>query len=140
MHTVDQALEAITLHVAPGPVETVPLCEALGRVLAEPIDSDIDSPPFDKALMDGFAVRAEDIADGTATLTVIDEVTAGQVASQAIQPGQAIQIMTGAPIPDGADAVVQVEDTSIENHEQQVRVSIDTRPVVPGRNMIHQGT
>ena len=108
MFTVDQALAAIESHVTPGPAESVSLGEALGRVLAQPIDSDIDSPPFDKALMDGFAVRANDVADGTARLTVVDEVTAGQVAAKPVAPGQAIQIMTGAPMPDGGDAVVKI--------------------------------
>ena len=140
MFTVDQALASIESHVQPGPTESVPLAEALGRVLAQPIDSDIDSPPFDKALMDGFAVRADDLADGTARLTVVEEVTAGQVASKTVASGQAIQIMTGAPMPDGADAVVRVEDTQTENNGDQVLVSIDTQPVTAGQDMIRQAT
>ena len=140
MLTVDQALDAIESHVAPGPEEAVPLAEALGRVLTAAIDSDIDSPPFDRALMDGFAVRADDVADGTARLTLVGEVTAGEVASKSIGPGETIQIMTGAPIPDGADAVVRIEDTSVENDQQQRVVSIETPPVTPGQDMILQGT
>ncbi len=140
MFTVDQALAAIESHVTPGPAESVSLGEALGRVLAQPIDSDIDSPPFDKALMDGFAVRADDVADGTARLTVVDEVTAGQVAAKPVAPGQAIQIMTGAPMPEGADAVVKIEDTQTENDGDQAVVSIDTRPVTVGQDMIRQAT
>ena len=140
MFTVDQALASIESHVQPGPTESVPLAEALGRVLAQSIDSDIDSPPFDKALMDGFAVRADDLADGTARLTVVEEVTAGQVASKTVASGQAIQIMTGAPMPDGADAVVRVEDTQTDTDGDQVVVSIDTRPVTAGQDMIRQAT
>ena len=125
MITVDQALAAIESHVQPGPTESVPLVEALGRVLAQPVDSDIDSPPFDKALMDGFAVRADDVADGTARLTVIEEVTAGQVAGKTVTSGQAIQIMTGAPMPPGADAVVEVERTSVSGDGSVVTVAAE---------------
>ena len=140
MLTVVEALDAITSVVAPGPVESVPLAEALGRVLAERVDSDIDSPPFDKSLMDGFAVRATDVATGTARLVVVEEVTAGEVAEKSLETGQAIQIMTGAPIPDGADAVVRIEDTEVEIDQQQTLVRIDTRPVTTGQDMIQQGT
>jgi len=140
MLTVVEALDAITSVVAPGPVESVPLAQALGRVLADGVDSDIDSPPFDKSLMDGFAVRAKDVATGTARLVVVEEVTAGEVAEKSLETGQAIQIMTGAPIPDGADAVVRIEDTEVEIDQQQTLVKIDTRPVTTGQDMIQQGT
>jgi len=140
MLTVVEALDAITSVVAPGPVQSVPLAEALGQVLAAPVDSDSDSPPFDKSLMDGFAVRAEDVATGTARLVVVEEVTAGEVAERSLEPGQAIQIMTGAPIPDGADAVVRIEDTEVEIQEQQTLVRIDTKPVTTGQDMIQRGT
>ena len=126
MLNIDQALAAIETHVPSGRIETVPLGESLGRVLAESVTSSIDSPPFDKALMDGFAVRAADVADGQATLRLIDEVTAGQVASKPIASGEAIQIMTGAPIPEGADAVVRIEDTQIDTSHAQPVVSIQT--------------
>ncbi len=140
MLTVDQAQQAILEHVATGPQHSVPLDEALGQVLATHIDSDIDSPPFDKALMDGFAVRAQDVADGTARLNILEEVTAGSVAANSIGPGEAIQIMTGAPMPDGADAVVRIEDTQVETSHTQPVVSIQTRPVSPGQDWILQGT
>jgi molybdopterin molybdotransferase len=83
----------------------------LGLVLAEDVASDLDMPPFDKALMDGYAVRAADVR-GEATLTVVEEVTAGRVATKAVEAGQATQIMTGTALPRGADAVVQVERTT----------------------------
>ena len=97
------------------------MADALGLVLAEDAVCDLDSPPFDKALMDGFAVRTEDLVEGRGTLRVIDEVLAGQVPRQPVGPRQAIRIMTGAPIPDGADAVVPVEPT--------VRAAGSLRPV-----------
>src|SRR5260370_13172910 len=82
---------------------------ALGLVLAEDVASDIDMPPFDKALMDGFAVRCADLPEGQAVLTLIEEVTAGQTPRRTLAAGQATRIMTGAPIPAGADTVVMVE-------------------------------
>jgi molybdopterin molybdotransferase len=94
--------------------ETVPLGPAvLGRVLAEDVASDIDSPPYDKSIMDGYAVRSADV-QGPATLTVIEEVAAGRVPTRAVGPGQATRVMTGAPIPEGADAVVPHEVTTAD--------------------------
>jgi molybdopterin molybdotransferase len=80
--------------------------------LAEQISSDRDYPPFDKAVMDGFAVRAADVAKGGATLRVIDTIAAGAVGERAVEAGEAVAIMTGAPLPPGADAVVPVEETT----------------------------
>src|SRR2546429_2481511 len=84
---------------------------ALGLVLGEDIVSDLDMPPYDKAMMDGYAVRAADLPEGKGVLAVVEEVTAGQIPRVPLGPGQATRIMTGAPIPQGADAVVQVERT-----------------------------
>ncbi len=100
----------------PLPVEKVGLIEALGRVLGEDIIAPRDNPPWDNSAMDGFAVRWEDIRQEhaitkTMTLKVIEEVPAGKVATKTVGPGQAIRIMTGAPMPKGADTVVKVEDT-----------------------------
>jgi molybdopterin molybdotransferase len=105
---------SIVLEHAPGPTGTVevPLLEAAGRVLARDVESRSDSPPFDKSAMDGFAVRAADVAETPATLQVTMDVPAGAVPSAPIGPGQAASVMTGAPVPTGADAVVQVEWTS----------------------------
>src|SRR3954468_20822019 len=87
----------------------VPLRQALGRTLAENIASDIDSPPHDKSVVDGYAVDAASIHTAGAVLDVLEEVTAGQMPTQSIQAGQATRIMTGAPIPAGATAIVMVE-------------------------------
>src|SRR3954470_22397170 len=109
MLSVADAQTLILGHVLPLPPETVPLSPAaLGLVLAEDVVSDLDMPPHDKAMMDGYAVRAADLSAGTGTLAVVEEVVAGQVPRVAVGPGQATRIMTGAPIPEGADAVVQV--------------------------------
>ena len=98
------------LLTAPTPV-LVPVAEALGRALAEDVHANIPLPGFDNSAMDGYAVRAEDIAAAPVTLPVADDIPAGRVDVGVLRPGTAHRIMTGAPIPPGADAVVQVEAT-----------------------------
>src|ERR1700736_4297632 len=88
--------------------ETVALAEAAGRVLAEEIAADRDYPPFARSARDGFAVRAADLPG---ELRVIGEVRAGEMFTGAVAAGEAVEIMTGAPMPEGADAVVMVEHT-----------------------------
>ena len=113
MLTVSEALAAIISSVQPGPVVEVALDAAWGQVLAESVVSEVDSPPFDKALMDGYAVRAVDLT-AAADFEVIEEITAGRIALCTVGPRQAVRIMTGAPIPAGADAVVPVEETEFQ--------------------------
>jgi molybdopterin molybdotransferase len=113
MLPVEEALQIVLRHCRPlAAVQTPLIPAALGRVLAEDIASDLDMPPFDKALMDGYAVRASDLSGEKASLPVAAEVMAGQAAPP-LPAGTAIRIMTGAPIPVGADAVVRVEQTSL---------------------------
>ncbi|MCL5887412.1 MAG: molybdopterin molybdotransferase MoeA [Actinobacteria bacterium] len=113
--TVEQAREAALSMVTPLGAERVALTEALGRVLAADARSDIDVAPFDNSAMDGFAVRAADLASATAETPVILEVAADIPAGTwwdgPLAPGQAARIMTGAPVPAGADTVVMVEVT-----------------------------
>src|SRR5438105_2958243 len=111
MLTVSGAIAENVGHVDRLPPTRVALQESLGLVLAGGAVSDLDSPPFDKALMDGYAVRSADVAGGGARLRVIEEVPAGQVPRRPVASGEATRIMTGAPIPVGADAVVPVEHT-----------------------------
>lgn len=111
MIPVDKALEIVLAHTRALPAEEVALDDALGRVLAEDVASDLDLPPFRRAMMDGFALRAQDAAAVPARLPVAGQVRAGQWPERALAPGQAMAIMTGAPLPDGADAVQQVEKT-----------------------------
>jgi molybdopterin molybdotransferase len=108
---VEQALEIVLAHTPILPSDEVDLEDAVGRVLAEDVRSDVEMPPFDRAAMDGYAVRAADVAAAPVTLRVMGQVRAGQVPDRAVGPGEAIQIMTGAPIPEGADAVQPVEKT-----------------------------
>ena len=113
---VDEALAYILGHFAPLPAEPTPLLEATGRVLAAPVVAGLTLPPFANSAMDGYAVRAEDVAgaslDAPARLRVIGDVAAGAVGDRPVTPGTAIRIMTGAPVPPGADAVVRFEETS----------------------------
>lgn len=118
--------------------ERVRLIDANGRAAAAAVQSTRDVPPFSRAGMDGFAVRAEDTFGANRyepkTLRVIDKVYTGQVPSKALEPGTAIEIATGAPMPQGADAVVMVEET--EKAGDDVRV---LTPVYPRQNVGKQG-
>jgi len=113
--TVEEALERILSYVDVLEVEEKPLLEALGQVLAEDVASSINIPPLDNTAMDGYAVRAADTEgaspDSPVTLRVTGEVAAGYVFEGEVAAGSAVRIMTGAPIPAGADAVVPFEET-----------------------------
>lgn len=138
MHTVTQALDEIIREVEPLAAERVSIADAFGLVTAEDVLSQEESPPFDKALMDGFAVLSSDISAGC-ELTIVDEVVAGQVPSCDISTGQATRIMTGAPIPASADSVVPVEQTELVNGaENRVQILMDS--IAAERNIIRQGT
>ncbi len=118
--------------------ELVPIREALGRILAVDVKSVDGVPGFDNSSMDGFAVRAEDTrgarVKSPAILAVIDESRAGHPAGSSLREGQAIEISTGAMIPEGADSVVRLEDTSLQNGMVEVGVEIE-----PGNNVRHAG-
>ena len=122
MLSVDQALALVLQHAGPRPAVSVGLIDALGQVLAETVTSDIDSPPHDKSQVDGYALRAADVGTPTVRLRVLEEVTAGKLPTTMVESGTATRIMTGAPIPEGADAVVMVEQTELEADGQYVRV------------------
>jgi molybdopterin molybdotransferase len=136
MLTVSAAQTLILQHARPLPPETVPLTAALGRVLAEAVASDLDVPPFDKALMDGYAVRAQDLPTGVGSLRVVEEITAGQTPSRSLGAGQASRVMTGAPLPPGADAVIVIERTRLADADT---VCVEDRPPRPEQNVLRQG-
>jgi molybdopterin molybdotransferase len=119
MLTVDEALERILSHIKPLGYEKVSILEALGRVISEDIHTNWDIPPLDNSAMDGYAVKWEDIKtssdDRPIRLEVIEDLPAGFVSKKELQRGEAIRIMTGAPIPKGADTVIQSEDTIKED-------------------------
>src|SRR5262249_46302810 len=112
---IEQARQLVLEHVSPLGSENVELRAALGRVLAEVVESAGDVPAFDGSAMDGFAVRAADThragPDAPVTLRTVDEPRAGRPATGSVERGRAIAISTGAAMPDGADSVVRVEDT-----------------------------
>lgn len=114
MLQVEDAQQRVMAEITPGPAEAVPLADALGRVLREDVAAAYDMPPADNSAMDGFAVRAADIAQVPATLRVTGDIPAGHPTSETVEPGTAMRIMTGAFVPAGADTVVQVELTSGE--------------------------
>jgi molybdopterin molybdotransferase len=134
MLSVDEALRLVLDHAEPLPPVSTPLADALGRVLAEPIISDIDSPPHDKSIVDGYAVIAADIAAAGVELSILEEVTAGASPTRTVEPGTATRIMTGAPLPAGANAVVMIEQTNIVGQ----RVAILQSPVKAGQNIMRR--
>ncbi len=121
MISVEQALEKVLGYVDVLEEEEHPILDSLGQVLAEDIISSIDVPPLDNSAMDGYAVRAEDTRgarqNSPQCLQVIDTVAAGSISQYEVKPGTAIRIMTGAPVPKGADSVVQFENTN-ETHRE----------------------
>lgn len=125
--SVDEALRRILARIAPLEAVEVSLAEALGAVLAEDAVADRDVPPFRNSAMDGYAVRGADVAsvpDGGTRLRVIGSVAAGALPERSVAAGEAMRIMTGAPMPDGADTVVRVEDT--DNGAESVLVTRST--------------
>lgn len=131
MLTVPEAVAEITRGIEPRPVEEVALLDALGRVLATPAIAPYTLPQWDNSAMDGYAVRASDIEAATTErpviLPVLETVAAGAFASRSVGAGEAIRIMTGAPIPDGADTVVRVEDTDGGTERVSIRNARDSR-------------
>lgn len=115
MISVEQALEKILSYTDILEAEKRPILDAMGQVLAEDVYAAVDVPPMDNSAMDGYAVRAEDTRGAGLKsprfLRVIDIVMAGSISHYEVEPGTAIRIMTGAPMPKGADAVVKFEDT-----------------------------
>jgi molybdopterin molybdotransferase len=115
--------------------ERVGLQDAIGHVLAEPLFADRDAPPFDRSTRDGFAVRSADVASVPATLRLIGEIRAGAEFSGTVGPGQCVQIMTGAAVPPGADAVVMIEHT-----EPSTESVVVHRTVAGGANVVRRGS
>jgi molybdopterin molybdotransferase len=136
--SVQDASQRILANIRALSVETIGLRDALGRVLAEDVVSPIEHPPWDNSSMDGYAVRAADVASANdarpVVLPVLETIAAGQRPTKRVEPGTAARIMTGAPIPEGADSVIRVEDT--DGGEAQVAIR-DARDA--GRNIRPRG-
>ena len=119
----------------PRQTEGVPLLQSLGRVLAEPVTADRDFPPFPRATRDGYAIRAEDLTpDQPRLLQVVGQVKAGDSYDLPLSSGEAVEIMTGAAVPQGADAVVMVEFTEANGDQVQIK-----RAVSAGENIVPAG-
>jgi len=145
LKTVTEAQKIILRHVRRLGAEFVPIEGVLGRVLAEDVVSNRNHPPCDVSAMDGYAVRSADVKgaakDAPVKLEVVDDIRAGDTPKCVVGPGEASMIMTGAPVPDGADAVIRVEDTSRRSHRgrhgKEVHPDeVDIRAEVPCRNNI----
>jgi molybdopterin molybdotransferase len=157
MISVEQALEKVLSYVDVLEEEERPILDCLGQVLAEDIYSPINVPPLDNTAMDGYAVRSRDTQGASRQsprlLRVIDTVTAGSIPKHKVKPGTAIRIMTGAPIPRGADSVVRFEDTDEPLRKEtfaeigilcEVEVGSDIRrageDIAQGSIVLRQGT
>lgn len=125
MKTLEQARAEVLEGVKALEPEPVSIWDALGRVLAEDVVAASDVPPFPNSAMDGYAVRGSDVARPGAVLKVIGEVAAGHVASSLVGMGEAMKIMTGAPMPAGADTVVKVEDTESRGDKVSIREAVE---------------
>ena len=124
MISVAKAQSIITRETGTLGSELVPIADSVGRVLADPIVADTDLPPFDRSQMDGFAVVAKDTLKAPVTLNLVGESAAGRGWHKTMRRGQAVRIMTGAPVPAGADAVVKVELTSGSETEVAILESV----------------
>jgi molybdopterin molybdotransferase len=134
MLTIEEALRLVVENSRALSPRRMALSEAAGLVLAEDVTSEVNSPPYDKALMDGYAVRC---ADREPQRRVLEEIAAGDVPQFPLTPGTASRIMTGAPMPDGANAVVPIELTEMTDESI---VSIQNVDIAPGKNLLRLGT
>ena len=136
MISVAEAIQIVRQQTASLPTERVRIEDALGRVLGEDVVADTDLPPFDRAQMDGYAVRAQDVNESPVRLRIVGESAAGKGWHHQLEEGQAVRIMTGAPVPAGADSVQQVELT----HELKDGTVVELlEPVETGKSIVQRG-
>jgi len=134
MISVDKALQHVSRCAQQLRADTVPLSAVLGLRLAENVISEVDSPPFDKSMLDGYAVET---SDQSPTRHVLEQVVAGGVPHHAVEPGNTINVMTGAPLPDGADAVVKVEDVQ---QLDEATIEMPSAGVASGTGVLLRGS
>jgi len=145
MIRIEEAYKLVTGAVVPMGTEQVDIKDSLHRVLAEDIVSDVDMPPFDKSAMDGYACKTSDLKKA---LDVIETIPAGRAPNKHISEGQSAAIMTGAPVPEGADCVIKVEDTYLDKNDQVIftgkagksNISYQAEDVTRGDVLIKKGT
>jgi molybdopterin molybdotransferase len=136
MIPIEEAQALVLGSIKPLGIERVDLFSAVHRVLAEPVFSSLDFPRWDSSVMDGYAVRSQDLSATPVTLPVVEEIAAGTIPQHPLGTGETSRIFTGAMLPGGADAVVIQENTTAH---ADGTVSI-LKPVSPGANMVRQGT
>lgn len=140
---VPDALERILAAASPTAAESVPLAEAAQRVLADAVSAPMPHPPWDNSAMDGFAVRAADVRGAAAhrpvRLRVVDDVPAGGFPTRPVGPGEAVRVMTGAPMPEGADGVIRIEHTNAWDRADRPAEIDVLRDDDAGRNVRHRG-
>jgi molybdenum cofactor synthesis domain-containing protein len=141
--SLEEGMRILLECVAPlGRTEQADLLEATGRVLVAPVVAGMDVPPFARAAMDGYAVLAQDTFGAgnfnPVRLRLIETIHAADTAAEVVRPGACIQVATGAPVPTGADAVVQVEDTELDEAASEATVKV-YKPVYPRQNISPQG-
>lgn len=134
MITVAEASDRILARIRALPGETVATAKASGRVLEDAVVATVDSPPWNNSSMDGYAIRSGDIAQLPVRLRVVEEVAAGNFPSRTIGPGESMRVMTGAPVPDGADTVIRREDTDDGREFVLIKASRDA-----GKNIRKKG-
>ena len=139
MIPLEAALELIDEAVKPLPTTSRAILDSVGHFLTSDILADVNSPPHDKSVMDGFAVRSADVAAGTKRLEVVETIIAGGWPTVELQSGQAARIMTGAPVPLGADAVVMVELTEVESNEGREFVTLNVDSLEPEKHLLRTG-
>ncbi len=136
MIRVDEALAAVLERAKALPARAVPLHEALGLTLDEDIAADLDLPPFNKALVDGYAIRSVELTGVGCRFVVGEEIPAGRTPTRPLARGEAALVMTGAPLPEGTDAVVMIERTRRDG----LTVLMDEGEIPPGRNLMPRAT
>ncbi len=137
MISVEEALGLVFSNLPERKVEQVPFQNSLSRILAEDLAATSNIPPFNRSAMDGFAVSATDVENAPVTLEIAGEIRAGGGMPETLPPGQAMSIMTGAPVPKGADAVQIIEECRIEADGRTVTIA---KPVQVGENIAPKGS
>ena len=136
--SVEEALKQLSLRIITCPIEEVRIQEALNRILGDDIKSSMNIPPFDRSAMDGYALRAEDTFGASPNnpkkVELIGSIEIGETSSLELMEKQGIRISTGAPVPKGADAVIKIEDTEIEDNTIILYTAL-----VPGKNVSKEG-
>ncbi len=138
MITIESAFQLLAENIKPLAISRVSLASCVGRILAENVAADVDSPPHRKSVMDGFAVRSQDVNAGTRKLKIVETIVAGSWPGLAIGIGEAARIMTGAPLPAGSDAVVMLEQALVKSIDGHDWVEIQLNSIAAGKHLLER--